>query len=216
MNHRAGVIVWAALVAVSLAIPSFARSQSSVPNTGSRQSKADKGGPKYTDLPPALPEWSMTDDKFNLQLIQIETILPIFESTLTDLDRSISNLQGLSFQNGKAIQDDVKFFRTEIESTRQQITSLKNSRDAFGEEVLASELTQLVTDAVDLDKDLTGIEYEENIDAILEHRQKLSLPHPSLANIAGHLPMVALELTWDVKARITYLESRVSACYEKH
>ncbi|MGO9775201.1 MAG: hypothetical protein ACLQGT_09645 [Terracidiphilus sp.] len=39
-----------------------------------------------------LPEWGISDDEFKSLLLQVETILPIYESSLKDIETYLRNL----------------------------------------------------------------------------------------------------------------------------
>ena len=102
----------AAMLVAILSASNFALSQSS----------ARKASPP-PNTAATLPEWGITDDEFKSLLLQVETILPIYESSLKETEAYLSERPDISYQTGKMIQDDIGTLRTDIAGTRKTVSS---------------------------------------------------------------------------------------------
>jgi hypothetical protein len=157
-----------------------------------------------------LPEWMMSDDEFKSLLLQIEAVLPIYDSSLKDLETYISRQQNLPYRAGKAIQDGVNDCRSDIDEIRKAIASLRTSRDVLEEIHLANSLRNIVRDESDLERDemsMTLAEYE------------LDLTFPSPSGLRGSdKQFVSLEgkIEVDYSTRIMVLETQLSQCRAAH
>jgi len=87
-----------------------------------------------------LPEWGISDDEFKSLLLRVETILPIYESSLKDIETYLGKQSDISYQTGKMIQDDIGTLRTDIAGTRRTVSSLRGSRSVLNEIELAEGL----------------------------------------------------------------------------
>ena len=95
-----------------------------VSNVALSQSSARKASPPLNTTA-TLPEWGISEDEFKSLLLQVETILPIYESSLKDVEAYLSKQSGISYQTGKMIQDDIGTLRADIAGTHKTISSLK-------------------------------------------------------------------------------------------
>lgn len=182
-------------LALALAIPFSLLAQTASPKQHS-----------LSNTPEALPEWNMSDEEFKSLLIQVEAILPIYESSLKNVDAYMSNLQGLSYQEGSIIQADLKNCRSDITEIHKTISSLKDFRWVMEEIDLRSELIELERDTLELEQD------EVNA-PMTEMNPRIKFPNPTGFNASNNeLTMPVLKLEWDSVARIRYLESRASQC----
>lgn len=186
-------------LAFTFAIPVSLLSQTSSPKQHSHSNTAE-----------TLPEWSLSDEEFKSLLIQVETILPIYDSSLKDVDAYMSNLQGLSYQEGQIIQSDLKACRSDLTNIRGIISSLRDLRSVLDEINLGVELTELERDTLELEQDEVNAPMEEM-------NPRIKFPNPTGFNASNNeLTMPVLKLAWDYVARIRYLESRASNCSIKH
>jgi len=156
------------------------------------------------------PEWNMSDEEFKSLLLQIEAILPIYESTLKDVDTYLIDVQGLPYQEGKMIQGDLKGCRFDLANIHKTISSLKEFRYVIEEIDLRIELIQLESDTYELQND------ELNA-PLVEMNPRIRFPNPTGFGASNEeLAMPTLKLAWDYVARIRYLESRTSKCNMRH
>jgi hypothetical protein len=173
------------------------------------QTSSTKQHPR-SNMTETLPEWNMSDEEFKSLLIKVETILPIYDSSIKEVEAYMSSLQGLSYQEGSIIQADLKNCRSDITEIHKTISSLKDLRWVMEEIDLHTELIELERDTLELEQD------EVNA-PMTEMNPRIKFPNPTGFDAYNNeLTMPILKLAWDYVARIKYLESRASQCNIKH
>lgn len=186
-------LLWGTMLAVAFFTAIFAQSQTS----------ARRASPALNTTT-TLPEWGISDDEFKSLLLQVETILPIYESSLKDIETYLGKQSDISYQTGKMIQNDIGTLRTDIAGIRRTVSSLRGSRSVLNEIELAEGLFVLTRDAVEIERD-------ELTAPLLETNSRLRFPNiTGFEAINSQVSPLALKLTEDYYGRIYYLESQAS------
>jgi len=142
-------------LALALAIPVSLHSQT-----------ASKKQDSHLNTTELVPEWKMSDEEFKEFLLQVEAVLPVYESSLNDLEAYISKQQNLPYIEGKLILDDVTEGHSDIEDLRKTIKSLFGKRNIIDEIYLAKAMMNTIRDEIDLElheRMITFTEYQHDI-----------------------------------------------------
>jgi hypothetical protein len=152
----------------------------------------------------ALPEWQMSDEDHKALLLRIEAVIPIYESSLDDIEAYLNKHSSVPYRAGKVIHDDIASGRSDMENLRKWIATVRGSRDVLGEIDLAATLRDIAREELEIERDEIDITF-------VESEQNLTFPSPSgLRGCHSQFLSFARELEHDYAARIFFLEVQAS------
>lgn len=159
----------------------------------------------------ATPGWKMSDDDFKTFLLQIETILPIYESSLSDLEAYVGKQQNLAYRPAKMILDDVQTGRKDVNDLREMISTLRTPpRSAVGEILLEKLLYDIGRDELDIERDEIDVTFAE-------YQLDLKFPSPSgLRGCRKQFLDYEERAEKDYTTRIFFLETQLSRSEATH
>ena len=152
----------------------------------------------------------MSDEEFKEFLLQVEAVLPVYESSLNDLEAYIGKQQNLPYIEGKLILDDVNEGRSDIEDLRRTIKSLHGKRNIIDELYLAKAMMSTCRDEIDL-------ELNERMVAFTEYQHDIHFPSPSgLSGCGKQFLNYAQRVEDDYMYRVMFLETQLYISRNSH
>jgi hypothetical protein len=157
-----------------------------------------------------VPEWKLNDDEFKEFLLQVEAVLPVYESSLNDLEGYIGKQQNLPYRAGKVILDDIKEGHSDIDDIRTTIKSLHGKRNTIDEINLAKAMLNAIRDEIDL-------ELNERAIALAEYQLDIHFPIPFGSSGGGKQFFSYYErVENDYMYRVMFLEAQLYISRNSH